>query len=301
MALVTQHYDITRPVPFLDVNVEVDNRLYVDPYAIRFRGDPQPFTTDAVQCLDTFFSQVLAHLTAPRGTSAWRAGEWLLQRFNEPRETRLGMARTSIDGHGAAAMLGTAIWTSLTTDLEALVELAILKRLEQLPLFVPGIGKDITSDITTRIVFGPLADYTATVVADYPEFRSAGHQLVTVSRQVWDAQASRWTTRALELPIAAGKPLILVPKGWARTGLLMSAGRYYDTAVLSYAQQEQAVVRDGRLLTTPKERLRRDSSLLRGRDTNTRVTLRAAHAERDLVADFAHFVDDRLNYAQSGE
>lgn len=300
MALVTQHYDITRPVPFLDLNVEVDNRLFLDPYAIRSRGEPQPFASDAVTCLNTFFSQVLAHLTAPRGTPAWRAGERLLQRFSEPRETRLGMARRSVDGHGAAGVLGTAIWTSLTTDLEALVELAVLKRLEQLPLFVSGIDKDITSDITTRIVFGPLADFTAAVVADYPEFRVGGHQITSVTRQVWDTQARLWTTRTLELPVAAGRPLILVPKGWARSGLLMSARRYYDTAVLSYAQQERAVLRDGRLLTTPKDRLRRDSSLSRGRDTNLRVTVRAARAEHDLVADFTHFVDDRLNNAQTG-
>ena len=35
--------------------------------------------------------------------------------------------------------------------------------------------------------------------------------------------------RRVSLPVADGKTLLLVPTGWARPTLLMSAGRYYGT------------------------------------------------------------------------
>lgn len=81
----------------------------------------------------------------------------MLQRFNEASETRLGMAEVGFRGHGAAEDIGERIWTALTTDLDALLEVGILKRLEHLPLFVEGVGKDLTSDVTTRIIFDSLA------------------------------------------------------------------------------------------------------------------------------------------------
>lgn len=43
MPTITTHYGITGPVPFVDVEVTADNRLYVDPHAIRLRRTPQPF------------------------------------------------------------------------------------------------------------------------------------------------------------------------------------------------------------------------------------------------------------------
>jgi hypothetical protein len=45
---------------------------------------------------------------------------------------------------------------------------------------------------------------------------------------------------------------VVVPRGWARSRLLMSAGRYYETSLLSYAQLVQAVVIKERLIKTPK-------------------------------------------------
>jgi hypothetical protein len=62
--------------------------------------------------------------------------------------------------------------------------------------------------------------------------------------------------RDVELPAVAGRPLVLVPRGCARPRLLMSAGRYDETSVLSYAQLEQAVVIKERLIKTPKDRLK---------------------------------------------
>jgi hypothetical protein len=73
----------------------------------------------------------------------------------------------------------------------------------------------------------------------------------------------------------------------------MSAGRYYETSLLSYAQLVQAVVIKERLIKTPKDRLSSRKDLVRGRMTNLSVTLRAQTQADNLVAGFTDFVDDR--------
>ncbi|MCJ0903448.1 hypothetical protein [Rhodococcus sp. ARC_M6] len=190
--------------------------------------------------------------------------------------------------------MGMRMWDTLANNVEALLRVGLLREVEDLPLFVEGIDRDIMSDITTRIIFAPLAAFTADVVASYPHFKAHGHQTKTYLRQVWDPSQADWARESLHLPVVDGKPLLLVPKEWVSTHLLMSAGRYYETSVLTYAQLEQAVYsRSGKLLTTPKRLLKKQPGLGRGRMTNLSVTRRAVGNDDDLLASFKSFVDLR--------
>lgn len=234
MALITDHYGIACPAKFLDVDIDSDNRMFVDPHAIRLHRTPEPFATRANHCTETFFREV-TRCALSSSAADRRRGLELLQRFVEPWETRLGLATNSFSGHGGAEDVGAWIWNTLNTDVEALLRVGILQQIEDLPLFVEGVDRDITSDITTRIIFEPLAEFTADMVDQYPQFRAPGHRIGTFHRQVWDPHARSWTSKALQLPVAGGKPLLLVPRPWTRSTLLMSAGRYYETSVLTYA------------------------------------------------------------------
>jgi hypothetical protein len=295
MKRISDFYGITGSLPFVDVDLDDDNRLYLDPHAIRLAIGPMPFAKDAVACADGFFREVTACIIVGDLASLAR-GEALLQRFFEPWETRLGMAVKGFRGHGGADLIGSMIWTALIQDVEALVRVGILRQIEDLPLFVKGVDRDITSDITTRLMFGPLADFTAKMIATYPEFANTGDGVREFKKQVWDPTENAWAEATVTLPVVDGKPLLLVPAGWARPTLLMSAKRFYETAVLTFAQAEQAVpLEDGTFLTTPKDSLREQSGLERGRQTNIRVTQRAFANEQDLLAFFKAFVDGRYD------
>lgn len=294
---ITDHYEIKRPVPFADLDVDCDNRKVLDAHAIRLSAAPQPFARDAVRSLDTFFDTI--SLGAMSSNAAERDhAEELLRYFEEPWETRLGMAEEGFAGHGGAEDVGTWIWDAMCTDLEALLRVGLLKHLEEMPLFVEGVGHDITSDITTRIIFGPLADFTSEMLRQFPEFTAGSHQVRDFQRQVWDADNRTWTQKILPLPIVDGKPLLLMPSRWVRGTLLMHAARFYETSVLSYAQDEQAVVtHNGKVIRTPKDRLRTQHGLGRGRETSRAVTLRAERAGDDLIEIFRRFVADRYRPA----
>lgn len=300
MARITMHYEITDPVPFLDVDVAIDSRMFLDPHAIRLQRVPDPFAALANHATESFFHEVTRCALSP-STAERRRGLDLLQHFEEPWETRLGLAKQGFGGHGGADDIGSWIWEALTTDLDALLRIGVLQQIEDLPLFVDGIDRDITSDVTTRIVFEALVQFTGDTIAKFPQFRSTVHRIGTFQRQVWDVDQLEWTTKEVELPIVAGKPLLLIPRDWARPSLLMSAGRYYETSVLSYAQIEQAVRREGKLLKTSKDVLKMQINLARGRATNLTVTRRAHEHHDDLLAHFKTFVDSRYAALSEGE
>ncbi|NKT56397.1 hypothetical protein GS896_27950 [Rhodococcus hoagii] len=74
------------------------------------------------------------------------------------------LAKSGFSGHGGAEDVGSWIWQALNNDIYALIAVGKLKQIEDLPLFIEGIDKDITSDITTRIIFEALADFTAHMI-----------------------------------------------------------------------------------------------------------------------------------------
>lgn len=293
MNTISKHYGLSGALPFVDVDLDDDNRLYVDPHAIRLSKTPQPFARMAIQCMDDFFDGITNRIISGTRSDLDEA-ERLLQNFGEPWETRLGMAATGFRGHGGAAEVGTLIMETFRGSVAALIRVGVFKHLEDIPMFVEGVDKDITSDITTRLVYSALADFTAQMISDYPEFRMVGDGVRSFRKQIWDPTAGDWGTAVVELPVVNGQELLLVPRLWARRTLLMSAGRFYETTVLSYAQLEQAVMTsEGKLLKTPKERLKERSDLQRGRRTNLRVTGRALQSQDDLVEAFTRFVDGR--------
>ncbi|WP_328712287.1 hypothetical protein [Nocardia salmonicida] len=294
MSSIKDHYKIHGQVPFIDVELTVDNQMYVDPHRIRLMDTPQPFADDACRAMDIFTTEIASCVLSSNATDH-RRGRDLLQHFNEPRETRLGMSAAGINGHGGAKVLGAAIWDSLAgPDLRPLLEIGILRKLEAVPVYVEGIGNDITSDLTTRIIFAALAAFTAEMVATYPEFRRHPEGMTTVQRPVWDGVNRRWRDEYFELPVAEGRPLVLVPEGWAGHTLLMSHSRFFDVEVLGWAQIEQAIIREGKVLKTPKTDLRRQPGLSRGRTTSIAVTMRAFHdSQVNLFDRFGDFVDGK--------
>lgn len=293
MPTISRYYGLSGTLEFLDVDVATDNRLFIDPHAVRIERGPSPFGRQARACMTSFFDDVLTCIVqseAGRGLD-------LLQHFNEPKETRLGLSREGIDGHGGDDEIGTRIWHALSTDLEALIRIGVLKWIEDVPVFVEGVDRDITSDLTTRIIFEPLAKFTQAMLQKYPQFTRGTHEVRAFQRQIWKSSGAQpnWVRKSLDLPVAAERPLLLVPKYWARPRLLMSAGRYYGTSLLSYVQEQRAVRdrRTGKLILEPKRILKEREEFARGQNTILRVTKQAKVKRQDLLSRFRDFVDER--------
>lgn len=293
---VSELYQLSDPenLPFVDVNVLKDSPLYVDPRAIRLDSTAATHVVQAKASMTTYFDTVRDCIL--RGDELSRARSLkLLQDFAEPWQTRLGLAAKGFRGHGGAEKVGEWIWHTLNTNAEAFRRIAVLTQLEDIPLFVPGVAADITSDLTTRIVFGPLADFTAQILETFPQFTAGTHKLSTVTTRIWDPVTCSWRDADVQLPVANGKELLLVPRHWVRPMLLMHARRFYETSVLSYVQDTETVYTDkGRPLKPSKDVLKERPDVNGTRPFILDTTLNASDEGINLGHRFKKFVDGRF-------
>ncbi|MEU9251007.1 hypothetical protein AB0D66_04065 [Streptomyces sp. NPDC048270] len=272
---VTDHYNLNDSVEFVDVHVDRDNRLYVDPSSIRFwakSGDK--WALEAYGSIDAFFSEFLRRLWSTSSSENQSAREMLWQ-FHEPRETRLGMSAVGFDGSGASKEIGDAIWHSLSENPLCTLSVPILKRLEDIPLFVPDIADDRVSDLTTRLIFGDLARFTARQMEKHPELQRGARE---GDYQVWDRDSKAWGKAPMPLPHveqAGGgkaKPLLLVPKTATHRNLRMSHGKYWQGEILGSIQDDLTTFINGKPVAPRKEDLKKRDEYQARRLLNTKRT-----------------------------
>lgn len=296
---ITDFYNIAEEDPlFLNVHVDRDNLLYLDPFAIRqeAKRHPSEHGQAAVACIKSFFDTVAACAISMRAGDQQR-GEKLLQTFNEPSETRLGMSKEGYKGKGAASQKGTEIWNSLRTDAQGLLNVGIFHMLEELPVFVDGVGADVTSDLTTRIIFEPLALFTQKMLTEYPQLVSGDHETETIRRSVWDSQTKAWVDKEFILPVADNHPLLLVPRNWARASIVLDYGGFYQKGVLTYAQQQHSVVlNDGKIYRPSKKDLGKQERYQRSRKTVIAVTQEAQRENELILQDFKQMLERDFSF-----
>lgn len=226
---VSQLYGLPRKqglLSFVDVHVERDNRLYVDPFAIRTLGSD--WGARCVAQVQTFFSEVLRAIKEKRHQYAIA----LLERLREPNETRLGLSRGRPRGHALGPGLAEDIWKSLATS--RAVRSGVLQDLEETALLVEGIGYDIVSDMTTVLIRPQLIVFTRDICQQYEiptqEVRSGS---------LWNASNLSWQSpQAVALPVAKGRRLLLVPKVIVRPIPIFNVREYFSFIVDELQERE---------------------------------------------------------------
>lgn len=293
MTSITDAYGITGTVPFEDLQIEKDNLQFLDPRVVRLQSPHCRYSAYAHFLIESFFDEVVRCVLSPSPGMKSR-GRQLLSSFEEPRETRLGYAKQGIDGHGAGSVIGGRIWAELSTRLYPLVRVGILKQIEALPIYIPDVAKDLTSDIVTRICYEALCRFTQDMVARYPQFTQRGDGVRVVSCQVWDPQILEWVEEEFHLPVWTGKPLVLIPKRWSNKHLLMSAQRYHGKAVLDFVQEKETRITDrGELLAPTKKALVCNSAYKANKQNIVQITKQATNEGVNLYNNFCKWVDGK--------
>lgn len=280
---VTKAFGIRGTVPFLDVHIDKDNRLFLDPSAIRNGKDK--YATAANTALISFFTEVL-RLRQSKHAADHAKGRALLTQLHEPNETRLGMSVASKFGKAFGSDQSQGLWDLLGRSHEA--RIAVLTRLEHLRLFADGVGYDLISDASTRIVFHVLADFTAEMMRTYPSLavKATSHEF-----DVFNPTSLEWEKRSLILPLADERPILLVPKGWVYWRTLMELTQFYNRYATETLQLEQAVrQQDGSLSKPSKKKIQAANKDMR--DLNRKqATKYKENANRNLVEEYQHEVD----------
>lgn len=210
---------------FVDIRLDTDLPLFLDPYSISKREDLFSEECDAI--IVNFFQGVIDDI---RNNNSQRA-KFNLDKLGEPNETHLGLSVNQPHGKGVSGKQSVDVFVRLK-DSRA-VQTGFLKDLSDCELVIPGISRDKISDIVTNIIKTKLIEYT--------EQQCLAYNIPTqsvFSGRYWNPEQSLWEQRYANLPIYRNTKIILVPKALVRHSIEFSHPKYYNGFVLEYLQEE---------------------------------------------------------------
>ena len=228
MGTFSNHFGLDKSqdeLDFVDVQLDRDIPLFLDPFAISLRSDR--WSQDAHALLVAFFQRVIDGIREGRG----QAARGLLNHLREPNETRLGLSRGRPQGAGIGPYQADELFNALR-DSQA-VQTGFLSSLEECELMIDGISRDKISDMATNVLRGKLAKYTVD--------QCALHNIPTREVHVgpyFRLDLNDWVNEYLLLPVADGQPILLVPKVIARFDFAYDHRDYYRHFTLNFLQAE---------------------------------------------------------------
>ncbi len=210
---------------FVDVPLNTDIRLFIDPYTLSIRSDE--FSMQCSNIVINFFQRIIDDIKDGRFESA----KYNLNRLREPNETHLGLSNENPIGKGVSGKQSIDIFEKLKNS--RATKTGFLKDLSDCELVIPGISRDKISDIVTNIIKIKLLEYTQAQCNTY--------NIPTIpvsSGKYWNPQKGIWEEEYFNLPVYKNKKIILVPKAIVRYTLEYNQKKYYNGFVLEFLQEE---------------------------------------------------------------
>jgi hypothetical protein len=210
---------------FVDVPVNGDIQLFIDPFAISQRSDPWCINCHSI--LVSYFQLVIDRILRRDRTGAIS----LLSNLNEPNETRLGFSRGRPNGAGVGSFQAEQLFNTLSTS--SAIRTGLVTSLEECELMIPGINRDKISDLTTNIIRKLLVEYTNAQcnLLNIPTQNVALHPYFSIDQL-------SWVNEYHLLPVVAGFPILLVPKIIVRYDQSYDHQEYFQKFILNYLQAE---------------------------------------------------------------
>ena len=210
---------------FVDIELDGDTPLYVDPFALSIRSDD--WSMRCTRHIVSFFQSALSAIHAEDEERAHAS----LGNLSEPNETRLGKSKGEAKGRGVSGKQQLDLYDALA-DSEA-AKTGVLSEIAECDLFIDGIGPDKISDITTNIIRGLLIEYTQAqcMLHNVPVMEvPAGN--------IWNIDLDSWASQYADLPVWQGTKILLVPKASVRFRMSLDSQEYYNHFMLNFLKAE---------------------------------------------------------------
>lgn len=211
---------------FVDVDTDTDTPLFIDPYALEIRSDK--WSVRCTNHIRSFFEELLFALRAGNDQKAAH----LASHLHETNETCLGYSTGAPRGRGIGNDQANDLIHALKNS--RAYQTGLLSDLAETALFIPGIGSDKISDLTTNILRGLLLEYTN------EQANLWGMPLTddVAMAPVWDIHQRDWVQAPRRTIVVAGQPILLVPKHCVRVKLGLDAQEFYNNHMIVALQQE---------------------------------------------------------------
>jgi hypothetical protein len=230
----SDHYGLRKrqsQLDFVDIPLDTDVALYVDPYALSVSGGD--WLRECGNIVVNFFDVFLGAIKA--GDESKAMG--LISNLHEPNDAHLGVSRGRPSGRGWGGMQGRMLYQTLVQS--AAVTSGRLKDLSDIELLMPGIGPDKISDLTINVIRGELVAYTE------EQCRLLGVPTERINSGLyWDYEAKHWESRYADLPVYKDKRIILIPKAAVRVRLVPDYEEFYRRFVLDFLSAEHLRAND---------------------------------------------------------
>lgn len=238
--LIAGHTDID----FIDVLVNTDVRLSLDPERIlRSKGIISEL---AKECLEDFFNVFMQLVRNNDSEGLYK----LLSYGHEPNENHLGMSSGQSCGKGSSLEIIKPI-------IDNIIELGycksgVIEKLSDLPLLTPNFSNDRFSDLVTNILRQVLHIFTR---QQYDHWHIPYDDSKCDYRlPYWDKELHCWRTMNTFSFRVDGKPILLVPKTFVGTKLLLNPAHLLQKYALAYGQEEHYQEKSS-ICTIKKDRL----------------------------------------------
>ena len=218
---------------FVDIKLNTDNLLFVDPRLIESLGTP--LATKMQKHLEVFWGELLKNVKQ----KSFKQADCLLSGLSEPNETRLGYAFSKHHGNSVGNKLKQRIADTIYNNIA--VKTGVLSHFADIELFFEDISSDRISDITTKIIKSVLIEFT--------QEQCRIHKIpmkTFIQKDIFDDKTLRWANKKVELPEYFGKPIIFVPKNIVR--LENTAGKnvscFYRYAIRQFVVNDTKMLKD---------------------------------------------------------
>lgn len=273
MAKFSSYFKINKSqaeLDFVDIDIDLDTPLYIDPYALTTRDDE--WSLQCHQLVVSYFQTILLAIKNNDTTKGTR----LLSHLGEPEETQLGVSQPGNKGRGIGPHQAGEMFNALRNSKAA--KSGLLEDLSDFALFIPLIGRDKISDMTTNIIRGALISYTQ---SQCELFRIPMRNVP--SGFFWDMNKEEWQQTYVDLPVCNDGKIILVPKYTVRYQVGVDHATFRSKFVLEFLQEEHNRPGDS-LVTTIKNK--------QGKITRTVVYKKTVDAhyptDKDFLAEFSN-------------
>lgn len=220
-------FEISEDVPFVDIELETDNQMFVDPYLIYISKDE--FSIQCSNKVVNYFAKLLKYAKLGDKGNGYK----LVRFLQENNELRFGYSKAAPLGHGLGNNKGKELFDNLCKS--KAMKTGLVSDIFDASIMIENVGHDKISDLTSNIILEDLIQYTQSQCLAY----AIPTQSIRLKRPVWCDTTEKWETfENIELPVYNNKPIILVPKNFVREHTIYTYNRFYNYGMLPYYEKE---------------------------------------------------------------
>lgn len=189
-----------RELDFVDLEVNKDLPLFVNPRLIL--SSETPYTKSAISSIQSLFNELITLIKNGKKAEALE----IIVQSEELNEIHLGFSKSTSCGRGFGKETSEKLVDSLIKS--AAAQTGLIESIEDLYLFVDGVGNDRLSDLTGRAILKQLFQYTI----EQCKLWNIPLQTGVASPSYWDQSLKEFKHDYIDTLVINGSVHILIPK-----------------------------------------------------------------------------------------